>query len=386
MRRLAALLATFALAFAPAAPGQARPQAQAAAGHTVHFDFLLDRQILFPITINGLPAEAWLDSGASATVVDAAFARQIGLQLGETVTARGVAGQVMGVRLARAELRIGDVTIPAQRVAVMDLSAVARVVPRPIQVILGREVFQDVVVQIDFAARQIAFTPHHGFRPPRVRALPLRASGGLRSFPVRIGGVRTDAILDLGNSGALLLDRSFADRHHLLSGRRTSTQLSVGADGPRESLIASFDRVQVGGVNFDGVSGVATQGLISHAPANVGLEILSRFKVTLDFAGDRLWLEPIRGAAQLPFRKNRAGLAVAASGDGIRVTHVAPGGPAEAAGWKVGEEILAVDGRPVGQGYAGAELSGWIYGPAGQAVGLTLADGTRRVLVLADYF
>jgi predicted aspartyl protease len=384
MSRLAALFAAIALAFAP--PAQAQPQAQAAVAHSVAFEFLAERQILFPITINGLPAEAWLDSGASATVVDAAFAKQIGLQLGETVPARGVSGNVLGVRMADAKVQIGDVALPVRRVAVMDLSDVASVVPRPVQVILGREVFQGAVVEIDFAGRRIAFTPRDEFRPPRARPLPLRRSGNLRSFPARIEGVRTDAILDLGNSGALLLDRGFVERHRLLRGRPSSTQLSVGADGARESLIASFDRVQVAGVTFNGVSAVATEGLASHAPANIGLEILSRFRVAVDFAGDRLWLQPIPGAAERPFRKNRAGLSIAAGYDHVRVTHVARGSPAEAAGWNVGEQIVAVDGHKADRAYAGSELARWIYGPAGQAVQLTLANGQTRTLTLADYF
>lgn len=379
MRRLVALAWAVILVLAP-------PPAAAQDAHTVRFEFLADRQILFPISINGRPAEAWLDSGSSATVVDAAFARELGLELGDPISARGVAGQVAGVRLARADVKIGDAVIPARRVAVMDLTALRAVTPRPVQVILGREVFQDAVLEIDFASRRIAISPQDRFQPPRARPLPLRRSGLLKSFPIRVGGVRTEAILDLGNSGALLLDYDFAARRGLLSGRRTSTQLSVGADGPRTSLVTSLDRVQVGGVTFNGVTAVATEGLTSHAPANVGLEILSRFHVTVDFAGGRLWLQPIRGAVGAPFRKNRAGIAVVADADRIRITHVAPGSPAEAAGWRIGEAIVAVDGEPVGVGYAGSELSRWIYRPAGTVVTLTMLDGTRRALTLADYF
>lgn len=378
MRRLLALAAALVLAFAP--------MAAAEEAHTVRFEFLADRQILFPMTINGQPAEAWLDSGSSATVVDAAFARKIGLVLGDPIPARGVAGAVHGVRLARADLKIGDAVIPARRVAVMDLSEIAAVTPRPVQVILGREVFQDAVLEVDFASREIAFSPRQGFRPPAARPLPLRPSGALKSFPIRIAGVRTEAILDLGNSGSLLLDYGFAQRKGLLKNRPASTQLSVGADGPRESLIASFDRVQVGGVTFNGLTAVATEGLTSHAPANVGLEILSRFKVTVDFAGGRLWLQPIPGAVDLPFRKNRAGIAVVAEPGRVRITHVAPGSPAEAAGWRVGDLIAEVDGRSAGENYAGSALAQWIYGPAGRVVAVTMADGSHRTLTLADYF
>lgn len=377
-RLLAALTAALSLL---AAPALARDS-----GRTVAFEFPQDKQILFPITINGRPAEAWLDSGSSASVVDAAFAQALGLTLEGGIRARGVAGAVGGVRLAPATLAIGGRPIPASQVAVMDLSPVTRVVPRPVQVLLGREVFENAIVQIDFARRALSVMPREGFRPPRVAPLPLRASGGLRSFPIRIGDTETEAVLDLGNSGALLLDRDFAEGHGLLAGRRTSTQLSVGADGPRQSVIATLDKVQVGGVDFQAVGTVATAGLASRAPANVGLEILSRFRVTVDFAGDRLWLEPLPGAAETPFRKNRAGLALVPEAGGARVTHVATGSPAEAAGWRVGDEIAAVDGRTVGADYAASETSRWIFGPPGRVVALTMGDGARRLLRLADYY
>ncbi|MCR5878200.1 retropepsin-like aspartic protease [Phenylobacterium sp. J367] len=322
-----------ALLVTPAQAAQAPTPAQATVAHSTYFDFLQERQVLFPMRINGRLVEAWLDSGASSTVVDARVAASLGLPLGEVVRAQGVAGRVDGVRLARADLQLGDLALPGRAVAVMDLDVLAEVVPRPVQVILGRDVFDSAVLDIDFRTREIAFLARHDFRPPPVDPLPLTTAGNLRAFPIRIGGVATPAILDLGNSGALLIDRDFADANRLLDGRAVSTQLSVGVDGPRESAVASVDKVEIGGVSFDDVPTVATVGLVARAPANVGLALLSRFHVTVDFAGDRLWLQPYPGSEEAPFRKNRAGLSVVAEGDRLRVTHVARGSPAEAAGW-----------------------------------------------------
>lgn len=378
----------WALLAGPAAFAQVPTPPEAVAGsHAVDFEFVQERQILFPILVNGRPAEAWLDSGASATVLDAGFARELGVQmLGGQVRAQGVAGRVPGVRLARVGLQVGDLALPGRGVAVMDLAAVSRVVQRPVQVILGRDIFDNAVVDIDFTAREITFLPRAGFRPPPAPALPLTSSGDLRSFPIAIGGIDTAAILDLGNAGALLVDRDFADARGLLRGRRTSTQLAVGADGPRESAILSLDDVKVGGLSFAGVPTTATSGLSSRAPANVGLAILSRFHLTVDFAGDRLWMQPYPGAAAAAFRKNRAGLGVAPQDGGLVVTHVAAGSPALAAGWRVGEVIAAIDGKPIGPDYASSALSRWNAGAPGRVVALTLADGSQRLIRLADYY
>jgi S1-C subfamily serine protease len=73
-------------------------------------------------------------------------------------------------------------------------------------------------------------------------------------------------------------------------------------------------------------------------------------------------------------------------GDRLKVTYASPGSPAEAAGWKKGEEITAIDGRPITAAFHGSELSRWRFGPAGKTVSFTLADGSKRSLTLKDYF
>ena len=65
------------------------PKAQAPVAHAIPFQFVMQRQIVFPMTVDGKPAEAWLDSGASATVLDMAFAKKLGIELGQAITARG---------------------------------------------------------------------------------------------------------------------------------------------------------------------------------------------------------------------------------------------------------------------------------------------------------
>ncbi len=387
LRVFPALALAWALAGAStAAWSQAAGATTAPVNAAIAFDFVQDRQILFPITVNGRPAEAWLDSGASATVIDTAFARKLGLKLKGRVRARGVADPIGGVRLAHADLDVAHLQLNDRPVAVMDLSAVSRVVQRPVQVILGREVFDEAVVEVDFAQRTIAFQPNRGFRPPPGAPLGLVRSGDLRSFVIAIAGAPVEAVFDLGNAGGLLVDRDFAQGRGLLAGR-VSTQLAVGADGARESAVTSLDRVEVAGVVLNGVPTAAVQGLASHAQANVGLAILRRYHLTIDFAGDRMWLRPDADAATQAFRKNRAGLAVTPQqGRYLRVTHVALGSPAQAAGWKVGELIRSIDGQAIDPGYPASALSRWTFGPPGQVVALTLADGSRRLLSLAEYY
>jgi hypothetical protein len=381
MRR-AALALVLAALVAPAGASTA----QGPVAHAIPFQFVMQRQIVFPMRVNGKPAEAWLDSGASATVLDAAFAKRLGIELGPAIPARGVAGQVSDVHLARADLAAGDLAMSGRRVVVMDLSNIARIVHRPVEVLLGRDVFDEAVVDIDFEGRTVGLIPRDAFTPPAGAPVPLKPSADLRSLPIEVAGTPMQAILDLGNSGGLLIDRDFADHSRLLDGHRRSNDLGVGAEGAREQALAALDKVSVGGIRFDRVPTVATAGLSSRAPANVGIEILSRFHLTIDYAGDRIWMAPYADAADRPFRKNRAGLALVPEDAGLAVEFVAAGSPAERAGWRKGDRITALDGRPIPPDYAVSDASLWIYGPAGRSIVLTDGAGRKKKLTLADYY
>src|SRR5690606_40636742 len=80
------------------------------------------------------------------------------------------------------------------------------------------------------------------------------------------------------------------------------------------------------------------------AAANLGLPIFSRFRLAVDFAGDRLFLTP-GPELKAPFPRDRAGLTTSAK-DGKRlVAFVAPQSPAEALGLKIGRAHVELQSR-----------------------------------------
>ena len=117
------------------------------------------------------------------------------------------------------------------------------------------------------------------------------------------------------------------------------------------------------------------------AGANVGLPLISRFRLITDFPRNRIFLIPGPDAGR-PFDRDRTGLKTRLEDDRWIVDFVAPGSPAEAGGWKAGDAIILMNGRPV----VGLAPNEWTGGPQGSQVSLTLADGTRRLLTLRDYF
>jgi S1-C subfamily serine protease len=122
-----------------------------------------------------------------------------------------------------------------------------------------------------------------------------------------------------------------------------------------------------------------------HTSGNIGMPILSRFELTTDYARGRILLKPRPDAVGQPFAKDRSGLLTRMQNGAATLGLVPPGSPAEAAGLKAGQQIAAVNGKPVSElGVAG--LTALRTGAAGTPLAVTLATGETVKLTLKDYY
>jgi hypothetical protein len=275
----------------------------------------------------------------------------------------------------------------------MDLSPIAKALDIPLQVILGQEVFAAFVVDIDFQHSRIAFRDPAAFTPPRgAIRLPLTPAGGDRVTRVSIEGrPPIDVYLDLGNGSPLDIFPAYWRPRRLLDDRHSSELLNGGAGGQRPVKVATIGAVDVGGVVFHDVPtnfpppGNTTADT-RRVQGNLGLPILSRFRMIADFPHNALYLVPEPRAVARPFDKDRSGLSTVRDADALRVTFVAPGSPAEEAGFKIGDLVSLIDGQPIGPTFQQSALARWRYGAAGQRIQLSLADHRTLTLTLRDYF
>jgi hypothetical protein len=123
-----------------------------------------------------------------------------------------------------------------------------------------------------------------------------------------------------------------------------------------------------------------------YVAGNVGAGVLKRFNVTFDYGHQKIIFEPNANAA-LPDVCDRAGVWLNRAADGFEVMDVVAGGPAEAAGVRVGNRIAAIDGTPAENLALPAVRERFRTDPVGQAVKLTVLEhGERRevTLVLRD--
>jgi len=290
-------------------------------------------------------------------------------------------------------VRIGALELHGITAGVMDLSAIARQLGHPLPVILGKEVFNQLIVDIDFPNRRIAFHERAHFAPPpgAVR-VALGRHGENRTVPVSVEGREpVDFDFDLGSNSPVIIYPYYRDSAQLLADRRHSRELSAGVGGMFRPACATLASIAIGGqllkdVPADFPDAANTVLNSDRMGGNIGLPVFSRFRLLTDYADNAIWLQADAHELAQPFLKNRAGIIAQPADDRLKVLMVAPGSPAEQGGWKEGMEIVAIDGQKIDAAYRHSTLSRWATQAAGTRVTLTLADHSTRVLVLADYY
>ena len=104
-----------------------------------------------------------LDTGASATVLNRPVAERLGLDLHASEDARTGGGSVQTASATGITLLVGDMSLPDVTIVAIDLSGLQAGLGRPVDGILGYDVFRRYVVGIDYAANISASA-----RPDRV--------------------------------------------------------------------------------------------------------------------------------------------------------------------------------------------------------------------------
>jgi predicted aspartyl protease len=338
--------------------------------------------------INGQPVDVTLDSGASLTVLDQALASRLGVPALDSAQVAGMSGAAQAGQYAgafRLELAEARIEFPPGKAVILDLSGL-RPGGRAVEALVGRELFEATRLDLDFPHGRLA----SGSTPPpeAVRLALTREAEQLRAAPVSLDGrPEIQATFDLGAGLPFQVSRDWARANGLMDGRRTSEWFLTGVEGVSTYTTLTLPRLNLGGFEFHDVPiGVVDGQPEGSSPALLGIPVWRRFRLFSDFAADSLWLTPDPTLLKTPFNRDRSGLGLQFVGDALEVVLVARGSPAEAGGWRVGERVVAVNGRRIDFRWPGSRASAWARGKAGSSVSLQPAEGPERQLVLADYY
>jgi len=245
----------------------------------------LARLVTVPVEVAGQQYLFMLDTGTSHHVLDSRFRPQLGTRLGST---RLRSGEVVEAFKA-IPMSLGKVTVPTDwPVNTMNLEPVRRITGRPVYGILGMRFLKDYVWELDFPRDTVRVFAQLPYSLPGWARLPIRFNG--RQQPLvaaRAAGLALPMLVDTGfDGGVALAPGPFARlREHgaiQVHSRNLAMTVIGMVDAPRGRLAA----LELAGLRYPGVS-------VHQAHLDLlGLEVLGRQPVVLDFPGQQLWLAP----------------------------------------------------------------------------------------------
>jgi len=246
-------------------------------------------RLFVPVTINGVHAEALLDSAAEMTLVDPKLAARLKLVPEGSETAKGSGGATQVQFAKDVNIEAAGVKLTHLTVALLDMTDLSkRVVAKDLQIILGREFFDAGRIRIDIEGRKIEKVDSAA--EPQGTKLPLLSARGIESFPCIVEGTATRADIDLGNGNEVLIGRAFAEEHGLLApGRIVDRKSGGGIGGKVDRDMVVLKSLEIAGTRFEKVS-AAIDPQPSAGEVNVGTSILRRFILVIDFPAHAVWV------------------------------------------------------------------------------------------------
>ena len=318
---------------------------------------LANNHIFVDVTVDGKgPFPFLVDTGGhgiltSPTVAALDLKSQGAMTSGGAGETRATSGYVQVSRLDLAGMTMRD-----QTMLKLDFS------PKPVEGfqvggMLGFEMFRRFVTVVDYERNELTLIDPARFtaadRAKAGVAVPFVFYDHMPQVTGRLDGLPARHNIDTGSRSEVTLARPFVERTKLREAHPEGVAAvdGWGVGGPARSYVIRTKSLTLGDVTIDApVAGLATQakGVFSdeNFDGNIGSGLLKRFVVTFDYEHQIMYLRRIATPPADAGSFDRCGCWLNLGDDGFEIKDIAPGGPAEAAGLKVGDVVTAIDGAP----------------------------------------
>jgi PDZ domain len=350
-----------------------------------------------------------LDSGAADMFISASKAQALGLSaqpqsdksqsdksqsaLQKNNDRKNASERGPTVYVPNVAYQVGALAVKDHQSAILpktDLEELSQYFGRPIDGIIGYELFQQLVVEMDYAKHQLhLYSPKtYQYRSKGAR-LPMQIEDR-RPYveavvsPYGLKPLQSRLLVDSGSNGALSvatgcgLDQMLIAKAPKILRRQLATingvqQISVGRvqalDLAQWSLKTPITVFETNPRACDLVTG------------KIGTQILQQFRVTFDYPQQQLILEPQTDLNRTNANEyDLSGLRLQANGNQLktyRVTAVFPGTPAAAAGLQQGDILSQLNRQPTAQMSLG-QIRQRLSQP-GQTVDLQVQRRSQRI-------
>lgn len=360
---------------------------------TIPFD-LIANHIHAWVKINGKgPYYVIFDTGG-VNLITPELAHELGIAVEGSAEARGAGDATMESGLARVgEIDVGGAQIKNQVFVTLALDALYPANGVPMRGMVGYETFRRFVTRIDYGGKTITLIDPKYF-DPKDAGVPIKVafSGNAAIVDGSYDGIPGKFQIDTGARSALTLDAPYVAANGLLAtaGKGVDAVDGWGVGGASRAHVVHGGVLKIGGtVEVDGpVTGFGADKAGAFADpslsGNIGGGILKRFVVTFDYAHNVMYLKPVTQTVADLDTYDRFGAWFNIGKEGYDVVAVTAGGPAEAAGLKAGDVILAIDGKPVVPHALPAIRERFRDEAAGSVVRVRLKDGRTLKVTLKD--
>lgn len=368
-RRLITLLLILTCLFAGAShqPIAAAQKPAQPSPVVIPFEFVT-RHIMIKVKINNSAALSFiLDTGDKVAIVDLGQAKSLGLTLqGEVRVGGAGAGVLTGSMVRDASVSVVGLEGSKQPVVLaLPLDGLEPRFGHDIDGIIGGEFIKQYVVEIDYPARVLRFHDKDKFTYSGTgEIIPMRLNSGghpVIDADVTVTGrpaIKGRFLIDVGSGGSLALHRPFVEKEHLpLPDQKTIRAIGGGgAGGKVTGRLGRIAELRIGKFQIDNPTTLFSEDksgafASSEMQGNIGAQILSKFKVFLDYGRDRIILEPNASLKDL-IGPTTSGLRLIAEGADykrFRVEEMLEDSPALESGLQVGDLVLSVNGHPASE-------------------------------------
>jgi len=264
---------------------------------------LFDEKLYVPATINGTPAEFFIDTGAGVTTISQATADALTLprDFDHSADMFGVGGKENHLGIVQVEsLTLGGIQILNH--AFPSAGFAQRLADgTPIAGLIGADILSNFDVELDIPHRQLALWRVSGcteitpdWQGASLQAPMQVAETRHATVPVTIDGAHLDLLIDTGSPSLVLSTRAAARAGatpEILEQGRSTQGFGVN-DHPFTAWLHIFPRMELAGRVFGDVRTiVVTNGRYLSTDGLLGLEYLKRSPVWLSYSTGTFFME-----------------------------------------------------------------------------------------------
>ncbi len=319
---------------------------------------IVGTRVHIPVSVNGAaPATFILDTGAVKSPVDPKYAETLGIKSRGSVTAQGAGGSVKVGLASDLRMSFAGLNAKVEKSPMTPLGAISLRIGQPVHGVLGYDVMRKYVTEIDYANERVTFHPP-SFRPPAEAVrLPIRFDGHLPLVDARITlpdgrELHPRLLIDTGAGNGLILTRAYVAKSKIEIEPTLEITGGLGVGGETRTRLGRIGSLQLAGFTFDNpLASMSrdTRGVLASSDFDglIGGPILRRFTLYVDYPRKEFAFLP-NAAFHTPIEADGSGLGLASRDhkfDTVVIREVLSNTPASEADLRVGDEVVAVDGK-----------------------------------------